>query len=32
MHLDAADLCTRKVLFVVDMVNVIVLNDREYTT
>ena len=32
MHLDTADLCTRKVLFVVDMVNVIVLNDREYTT
>ena len=31
MHLDAADLRTRKVLFVVDMVNMIVLNDREHT-
>ena len=32
MHLDAAALRTRTVLFVVDMVNMIVLNDREHTT
>ena len=31
MHLDAADLRTRKVLFIIDMVNMIVLNDREHT-
>ena len=32
MHLDAANFRTRKVLFVVDMVNMIILDDREYTT
>ena len=31
MHLDAADLRSRKVLFIVDMVNVIILDDREHT-
>lgn len=32
MHLDAADLRTRKVLFIIDMVNVVILNNREHTT
>ena len=31
MHLDAADLRTRKVLFIIDMVNVVILNNREHT-